>query len=65
MVRPETFRELAPHALGIAPLVAESGVRTAADARRYAELGADALLVGEALSAATDPEATTRALVQG
>jgi len=65
VVRPETFRELAPHALGIAPLVAESGVRTAADARRYAELGADALLVGEALSAATDPEATTRALVQG
>jgi indole-3-glycerol phosphate synthase len=64
VVRPETFRELAPHARGIAPLVAESGVRTAADARRYAELGADALLVGEALSAATDPEATTRALVQ-
>jgi indole-3-glycerol phosphate synthase len=64
VVRPETFRELAPHARGIAPLVAESGVRTAADARRYAELGADALLVGEALSAAADPEATTRALVQ-
>jgi indole-3-glycerol phosphate synthase len=64
VVRPETFRELAPQARGIAPLVAESGIRTAADARRYAELGADALLVGEALSAASDPEATTRALVQ-
>ncbi len=64
VVRPETFRELAPQARGIAPLVAESGVRTAADARRYAELGADALLVGQALSAASDPEAATRALVQ-
>ena len=64
VVRPETFRELAPQARGIAPLVAESGVRTAADARRYAELGADALLVGQALSAANDPEAATRALVQ-
>ena len=65
VVRPETFRDLAPLARGIAPLVAESGVRTAADARRYAELGADALLVGEALSAAADPESATRALVQG
>jgi indole-3-glycerol phosphate synthase len=64
VVRPETFRELAPQARGIAPLVAESGVRTAADARRYAELGADALLVGEALSAANDPEGAMRALVQ-
>src|SRR2546425_13243306 len=64
VVRPETFRELAPMARGIAPLVAESGVRTAADVRRYAELGADALLVGEALSAANDPEAATRALGQ-
>ncbi len=64
VVRPETFRELAPQARGIAPLVAESGVRTAADARRYAELGAAALLVGQALSAASDPEAATRALVQ-
>ena len=52
-------------ARGIAPLVAESGVRTSADARRYAELGADALLVGEALSSAADPEAATRALVKG
>ena len=65
VVRPETFRDLAPLARGIAPLVAESGVRTAADARRLVELGADALLVGEALSSANDPEAATRALVQG
>ena len=65
VVRAETFRELAPLARGIAPLVAESGVRTSADARRYAELGADALLVGEALSSAADPEVATRALVKG
>ena len=65
VVRPETFRDLAPLARGIAPLVAESGVRTAADARRLVELGADALLVGEALSSANDAEAATRALVQG
>jgi indole-3-glycerol phosphate synthase len=65
VVRPHTFEQLAPQARDIAPLVAESGIRTAADARRYVELGADALLVGEALSGASDPEAAVRALVQG
>jgi len=65
VVRPETFERLAPPARGIAPLVAESGIRTAADARRYAELGADAMLVGEALSGSADPESATRALVRG
>jgi indole-3-glycerol phosphate synthase len=64
VVRPETFEQLAPEARGIAPLVAESGIRTGADARRYIDLGADALLVGEALSGASDPEAAVRALVQ-
>jgi indole-3-glycerol phosphate synthase len=63
-VRPDTFERLAPLAKGIAPLVAESGVKTAADARRYRALGASMLLVGEALSSAQDPEAATRALVQ-
>jgi indole-3-glycerol phosphate synthase len=65
VVRPETFEQLGPRARGIAPLVAESGIRTAADARRYVERGADALLVGEALSGSSDPEAAVRALVQG
>ena len=65
VVRPETFEQLAPQARGIAPLVAESGIRTAADARRYVELGADALLVGESLSGASDPESAVRALVRG
>lgn len=61
-VRPETFGKLAPLANGIAPLVAESGVKTAEDARRYRKLGASMILVGEALSSAPDPEAAARAL---
>jgi indole-3-glycerol phosphate synthase len=65
VVRSSAFAQLAPQARGIAPLVAESGIRTAADARRYVDLGADALLVGEALSGANDPEAAVRTLVQG
>jgi indole-3-glycerol phosphate synthase len=64
-VRHDTFERVAPLALQLGvPLVAESGVRTAADARRYRALGASMLLVGEALSSAPDPEAATRALVQ-
>ena len=42
--------------------VAESGVRTRGDVERYAACGADAVLVGSALSAAADPVAATRSL---
>ena len=63
-VDPETFARLASRAKQIAPLVAESGVRSPADVRRYVQLGASALLIGQALSAAPDPEAATRALVR-
>ena len=35
--------------------VAESGVRDAADARRLADAGYDAILVGETLVTAADP----------
>ena len=35
--------------------VAESGIRDARDARRFAELGYDAILVGEAFVRAVDP----------
>jgi indole-3-glycerol phosphate synthase len=63
-VYPDAFARLAPLARGIAPLVAESGVRTADDVRRYRALGASMLLVGEALSSASDPEAATQALVR-
>lgn len=40
----------------------ESGVRTSADVRRAAECGADAVLVGSALSQAADPAALIREL---
>jgi indole-3-glycerol phosphate synthase len=63
-VHPDAFGRLAPLARGIAPLVAESGVRTADDVRRYRGLGADLVLVGEALSSSADPESATRALVR-
>jgi indole-3-glycerol phosphate synthase len=42
--------------------VAESGVATNADVERVARSGADAVLVGSALSAAPDPAAAVRAL---
>jgi len=63
LVDPGTFERLEPLARGIAPLIAESGIRTPPDVRGYLAQGAEALLVGEALSAAPDPEAATRALV--
>jgi indole-3-glycerol phosphate synthase len=62
-VHADTFARIAPLAKGIAPLVAESGVRTAEDARRYRGQGAAMLLVGEAVSSAADPERAVRALV--
>ena len=43
-------------------LVAESGIHTAADARRMREAGADAVLVGEALMRSADPAAVIREL---
>lgn len=63
-VHPDAFQRIAPLARSIAPLVAESGVKSPDDVRRYRGLGASMLLVGEALSSARDPEAATRALVQ-
>jgi indole-3-glycerol phosphate synthase len=42
--------------------IAESGVRSRGDVERYAACGADAVLVGSSLSAASDPAAATRAL---
>jgi indole-3-glycerol phosphate synthase len=57
------FARLAPRARQIAPLVAESGVRTADDVKRLRALGASMLLVGEALSSSPDPESAVRALV--
>ncbi len=45
--------------------VAESGVHTAADVRRLAQMGADAVLVGESLVTARDRPAKVRELVAG
>jgi indole-3-glycerol phosphate synthase len=45
-------------------MVAESGIRGPGDARRMAEAGIDAILVGESLMRATDPGAGLRALLE-
>ncbi|MBS2021214.1 MAG: indole-3-glycerol-phosphate synthase [Deltaproteobacteria bacterium] len=58
-----TFARVAPLCAGPWTLVAESGVRTPDDVRGFALNGAQAFLVGEALSTATDPESATRTLV--
>jgi indole-3-glycerol phosphate synthase len=52
-----TFERLAPKIAG-ATLVAESGVKSPADARRLRDAGADAVLVGEA--AMRDPDLVAR-----
>jgi indole-3-glycerol phosphate synthase len=52
-----TFERLAPRLAG-ATLVAESGVKSSADARRLRDAGADAVLVGEA--AMRDPDLVAR-----
>jgi indole-3-glycerol phosphate synthase len=55
----ERLRKVIPRDL---VLVAESGIHTAADARRMREAGADAILVGESLMRADDPAARIREL---
>jgi len=42
--------------------VAESGVQSTGDVERYARAGADAVLVGSAVSAAPDPALAVKAL---
>lgn len=58
------LRAAAPPGPGGILALAESGIRTPDDARRMAEAGADAVLVGEALVASTDPRAAASALAQ-
>lgn len=55
----ERLRPLVPTEVAF---VAESGIRTRADAVRMREAGADAILVGEALMRAADPAALLREL---
>jgi indole-3-glycerol phosphate synthase len=63
----ETLEIDAGTSLRILPLIprsvvaiAESGVKSAEGVKRVADAGADAVLVGSALSSARDPEAATR-----
>ncbi len=57
-----TFARLRPMLPAETIVVAESGIGSAADVRRLAEKGADAVLVGEALVTATDVAAKVREL---
>lgn len=54
------LREMIPEHIA---MVAESGVKTAEDVRRMADIGVDAVLVGEALVKSKDILKTTRAFV--
>ncbi len=59
--RAATLRPLMPEG---AVTVAESGVRSAADVTRLRAAGYDAVLVGESLVTADDPESAVRSLTQ-
>lgn len=61
-IDPATAERLIPLIPARLIAIAESGMRTRADVERYASCGADAVLVGSALSATGDPAAATRAL---
>jgi indole-3-glycerol phosphate synthase len=63
-VHPDTFGRLAPLIPNGVLKVAESGIRSADDARAYAHAGADAVLVGEALVTGADPAARVRQMRQ-
>ena len=58
---PRRLLPLVPHGV-IA--IAESGVESVQDVAARAEWGADAVLIGSALSASDDPESAVRALTQ-
>ncbi len=60
---PGTAERIVPLIPASVVAIAESGISSRADVDRYASVGADAVLVGSSLSAATDPVAATRALV--
>ena len=61
-VDPATFGKLAPLLADDVVTVAESGIGSADDVRRYVEEGADVVLVGEALVRDGDPEGAVRAM---
>ncbi len=57
-----TTERLMPEVPGDVVVVAESGIHTAADVERVAVAGVDAVLVGESLVRADDPEAAVASL---
>lgn len=59
---PATAERTARAARGRIPLIGMSGVRSPADAERWARLGVEGLLVGTAVSRAADPAAFLRSL---
>ena len=61
-VDPDTFGRLVRQLPEEVVKVAESGIGGPGDAARYAELGADAVLVGEALVKDGDPRAAVAAI---
>ena len=61
-VDPGVFETLAPVIPAELITVAESGISGVADAQRYADAGADAVLVGEALVTSGDPDGLVRDL---
>jgi indole-3-glycerol phosphate synthase len=63
-VDPLVFSRLAPQARAVAPLVAESGLKSPADLPPLHAAGAAAYLIGESLSAAADPAQATRAFAR-
>jgi indole-3-glycerol phosphate synthase len=62
-IHPETFSRLRPLIPDGCVTVAESGIADARDAAAYAEQGADAVLVGEALVRTGDPRAGAASMV--
>jgi indole-3-glycerol phosphate synthase len=62
-VDPSTASRVIPMVPRPLRAIAESGIESRADVERAARSGADAVLVGAALSAAADPEAAVHALV--
>jgi indole-3-glycerol phosphate synthase len=64
VTRLEVTEELATHVPPGVTLVAESGVRSAAEIARLERAGARAFLVGESLMAARDPGEALRALLE-
>ena len=61
-VDPDTFGRLAPLVPDDRVLVAESGISSPVDVKRYVAEGARAVLVGEALVKDGDPEGAVRAM---